>query len=121
MRQGEDARTRAFEFAPAAYDLVDASALRQRAAEPCKMVILRIAADRENRLDAWKMRKQWIVPRRTAFPPRRQVGFELIVAGKAQAHRHDRDLRLVVKHGAIDAQPLPQPVARGIVERQTGL
>ena len=107
MRQREDAWAFAFEFTPAPHSLVDAGAPRQRSPKPSKMVVLGIAADREDCLDPRQMRKQFVMPCRPAFAARRQIGFDLIVTGKAKAHRHDRDLRFIVERVAINAHPLP--------------
>src|SRR3546814_10744678 len=65
------------------------------------------------------MRHQPAAPRRRAFRARRQIaGFA--GAGKAETHRHDRDLSRVVEHVARNAEPAPQPLAAGFVERHAG-
>src|SRR6202012_968705 len=83
MRQRKNARALSLEFAPAANDCIDSGALRQRSPEPRKVVILRIPADRENGLDLRQLSEEQIMPCRTAFAAWRQIGLELVIAGKA--------------------------------------
>jgi len=75
------------------------------------MIVLREAADGENERDIRQPRHQRVVPQRGAFAPRRQVGAAVVLAGKAKAHRHDRDPCRVVKLLVGHAEPAAEPHA----------
>jgi hypothetical protein len=118
VRQGDDFRPLAREFAPTANDIVNLQNFRQWPSGPCEMIVLRVAPDRENAFDLRQNRKQFIMPSLTAFAARRQIALVGIVAWKTKTHRHDRDPRLIVERFARNAHPLPQTIAGGIVERR---
>jgi len=67
-----------------------------------------------------KRRAQQGMPCRRAFRPRRVIA-ALTAARIAEAHAHDRDAALVVEPVAVEPQPVPEPVAAAVVERQAGL
>ena len=73
------------------------------AAGGAQMPALRVAADREDQLELRHGREQARVPGRRALAARRQVAAGGIVAGKAEAHRHDGDAALVVEFLRRDA------------------
>lgn len=119
MRKRDNARRLAQEFSPAANGFVNPEALQQRSSRSRKMVILGEAPDRENAFDTRQSRKQFVMPSLTAFAAWRPVAFVGTVAGKTKAHRHDRHPRLIIENFPRDAHPLPQAIARGVVEGQS--
>jgi hypothetical protein len=119
MRKRDNARRLAKEFAPAANGFVNPETFRQRSSYSRKMVILGEAPDRENAFDTRRSRKQCVMPSLTAFAAWRPVALVGIVAGKTKAHRHDRHPRLIIENFPRDAHPLPQTIARGVVEGQS--
>jgi hypothetical protein len=118
VRKRDNARRLAREFAPAANGLVNPETFRQRSSYSRKMVILGEAPNRENAFDTRQSRKQCVMPSLAAFAARRQVALVGIVTGKTKAHRHDRHPCLIIENLPRDAHPLPQTIARGVVEGQ---
>ena len=119
MRKRDNARRLAQEFSPAANGFVNPESFRQRSSYSRKMVILGEAPDRENAFDTRQSRKQFVMPSLTAFAAWRPVAFVGIVAGKTKAHWHDRHPHLIIENFPRDAHPLPQTIARGVVEGQS--
>src|SRR5262245_55758376 len=56
------------------------------------------------------------MPSLPAFTAWRQIALICVMTRKAKSHRNDGDLGFVIEHGTRDTHPLPQAVARGVVE-----
>src|SRR5690606_33430504 len=53
-----------------------------------------------------------------AFAARRKVAAMFVIAGEAEAHRHDGEARRIIKLVARHAEPLPEAITGRVVERQ---
>ena len=83
------------------------------------MPALRIAANEQQQPYVRQLRKQLRSPDLRALTARRQVATLRPQAGKAEAHGDDGDFFRVIERVFFQRQPLPQALARGIVERAT--
>ncbi len=101
-------------------DFLKRGAHRQRAAKARAMIVLRRSADRENRFEPGGQAEQLVMPGRTAFASRRQIGAFGVAARVAKTHGRDRDARRIVELLTGKAYPAAQAVAGGIVERRSG-
>lgn len=91
---------------------------KRLAASPWQMPILRKLPDYEDKFQSVQKRQGALAPRFCTFGPWRQVtGFP--GAGIAKSHGQKGELQWIVKVIPSDAEPLPQAVATGIVERQS--
>jgi hypothetical protein len=62
-----------------------------------EIVKLCVAPDEKRELDVFQMLPDARVPERGAFRPGRPVASFRVASRVAEAHRHDRDLRFIVK------------------------
>src|SRR3990167_2129960 len=81
------------------------------------MPLLRVRADKNRGPDLGKEIEEAPPPQRRAFLARRPVAALGVMARKAEAHRHDRDLRRIVENLGTDPEPIAQAVAGGVGER----
>ena len=80
-----------------------------------------VGSHQQSQPDVGKERAHRRVPERRALLARRPVAAGLVAPGIAEAHRHDRDLALVVEGGPVDRQPRAEHVAAAVVEREPAL
>ena len=80
---------------------------------------LRMATKAQDGFDTGQFRQDTAPPMARAFPAGRKVGAVAIIAREAEAHGKESEFGWIVELVATDAEPGPQPVTRGIVERET--
>src|SRR5688572_16278190 len=76
-----------------------------------KMPALGIKANQQHQFELWQMPEQAFPPAFSAFTARRPVAAFVVEAGKAEAHRDDRDAAVVVEFVRRHAHPVSQSVA----------
>src|SRR5215204_6718077 len=81
-----------------------------------EMPALRVSADREDQLEPRQRGEDRSAPSLGAFAPRRQIAALGVLTREARRHRNDRDAPRIVEDLLRDAEPGPQPHARGVGE-----
>lgn len=78
------------------------------------MIALSILAYQERQPHLPQQRQQFGPPKRRTFRPRWQIGVAHC-AGITKTHGGDRDMLAAIEGVPVHAQPIAQPIARGIV------
>lgn len=85
-----------------------------------KMPSLCVLADGQNKLNLRHLGHDPFAPEWSALSTRRQIASLLVVTREAKAHRHDGELRRIVKGCSVYTHPIAQAVSRTIVKGQSG-
>jgi hypothetical protein len=83
-------------------------------AVPPKMPSLGVPADQDHQCEVVKLGEHFLVPGLRALAARRQVAALVVVAGEAEAHRHDGHFAGIVEIAVAYAEPAFEPGARGV-------
>jgi len=75
------------------------------------MIPMRVCSDRQDEIERRGRCEEAIMPSADTFPPRRQIGPRLVIAGETKAHRDDSDKGFVVENIARNAHPAAQALA----------
>ena len=85
------------------------------------MPALRMGTDQDGQTDTGQLSRHRITPGGRALRHGRQVSAPVVVTRKAKPHWHDCDLRCIVEAGGRQPQPVSQPFAGWITERDAAL